>query len=109
MSVYTVLHYQTGEGRDVVAEWLRGLRDRRAAARVAARLDRVAAGSLGDWKPVRDGVCELRVHHGPGYRVYFARTGGVVVLLLCGGDKDSQDKDIERALEYLKDFKRRSP
>jgi putative addiction module killer protein len=108
MPVYIVLHYQTSEGRNVVAEWLRGLRDRLAAARIAARLDRMAAGNLGDWKPLRDGVCELRVHHGPGYRVYFARTGEAFVLLLCGGDKGAQDKDIERALEYLKDYKRRS-
>lgn len=107
--MYTVFHYQTSEGRDIVAEWLRDLRDRLAAARIVARLDRVAAGNLGDWKPVRNGVCELRIHHGPGYRVYFVRTGEVFVLLLCGGDKDTQDKDIERAIEYLKDFKRRSP
>lgn len=53
-------------------------------------------------------MCELRVHHGPGYRVYFARTGEAFVLLLCGGDNGAQDKDIERALEYLKDYKRRS-
>ena len=107
--MYTLLHYQTSEGRDVIEDWLVSLRDRRAAARIAARLARAAGGNLGDWKPVREGVCELRVHNGPGYRVYFARLGQVVVLLLCGGDKGSQDADVDTALERFKDFKRRTP
>jgi putative addiction module killer protein len=77
--------------------WLSGLRDRRAVARIAARLDRLATGNAGDVKPVGDGVSEMRIDHGPGYRVYFMQRGEILIVLLCGGDKSSQDKDIEQA------------
>ena len=77
--------------------WLRELRDRRAVARIQARLDRLAAGNPGDVKPVGSGISELRIDHGPGYRVYFIQRGPVVIVLLCGGDKSSQSGDIERA------------
>ncbi|HZW15503.1 MAG TPA: type II toxin-antitoxin system RelE/ParE family toxin [Brevundimonas sp.] len=73
------------------------LRDRTARAIIARRIDRVASGNLGDVKAVGDGVSELRVDHGPGYRVYFVRRGQSVIVLLCGGDKSSQAKDILRA------------
>lgn len=89
-------------------EWLEALTDREARARIQARLDVVAAGSFGDVEPVGEGVLELRVHWGPGYRVYFARIGGGVVLLLCGGDKRTQHKDIEDAKGHFNDFKRRT-
>jgi len=74
--------------------WLGGLRDARAAARIQARLDRMALGHLGDAKPVGDGISEIRIDHGPGYRVYFMRRGRLVVVLLCGGDKSTQGRDI---------------
>lgn len=105
----TVRRYQTSDGRDVVGQWLAGLKDTTARARIAVRIARLAAGNFGDCKPLRDGVSELRVDHGPGYRVYFARVGGTVVLLLCGGVKGTQRADIARAVGNLQDFKRRSP
>ena len=76
---------------------MRGLRDRRAVARINARLLRIEAGHFGDAKLLRDGVVELRIHYGPGYRLYVMRRGATVVVLLCGGDKASQRRDIERA------------
>lgn len=77
--------------------WLRGLRDIRAQARILARLDRFAHGNPGDVKPVGGGVSEMRINYGPGYRVYFLRRGRLVVVLLCGGDKSTQSKDIAQA------------
>lgn len=100
--------YQTAERRRPFQEWLLRLRDAQAAARIEARLARLAAGSFGDSKPVGEGVMELRIDWGPGYRVYFARLGQVVILLLCGGDKRTQQKDIERAKDYFDDFKART-
>jgi len=79
-------------------DWLDALEDKRAQIRIAARLRQVEAGNLGDWKPVRGEVSELRVHIGPGYRLYFARRGSMLVILLCAGDKSSQKGDIERAI-----------
>ena len=77
--------------------WMRRLRDRRAVARIVARLLAVEDGHLGDVRPVGGGVSEMRIHHGPGYRVYYITRGTEVIVLLCGGDKDSQRRDIERA------------
>jgi len=78
-------------------EWLTGLRDIQARVRIAKRIDRIAQGNFGDAKSVGDGVSELRFDFGPGYRIYYVRRGNVVMILLCGGDKDSQARDIERA------------
>ena len=77
--------------------WLRRLRDRRTIARINARLRLASQGDLGDTRSVGDGIQEMRIHSGPGYRLYFIREGAVVIVLLCGGDKDSQSRDIERA------------
>jgi putative addiction module killer protein len=77
--------------------WLRKLKDRRAAARVLIRIDRLAAGNPGDVKPVGGGICELRIDYGPGYRVYYLQQGDRLILLLCGGDKSTQDADITTA------------
>lgn len=85
--------------------WLSSLRDRRAVARIAARLDRLAAGNPGDAEPVGDGVSELRVNYGPGYRMYFIQRGPVLVILLCGGDKSSQDRDIRQAKVLAEQWK----
>jgi len=101
-------YYQTRDGRQPFVEWLAGLTDKEARARIQARLDVVATGSLGDVRPVGEGVLELRISWGPGYRVYFARIGQLVVLLLCGGDKRTQDEDIKTAKDHFKDFKRRT-
>jgi putative addiction module killer protein len=81
----------------VFEAWLGKLRDRVARAVIARRIDRIATGNFGDVKSVGDGVSELRIDHGPGYRVYFVRRGETVIVLLCGGDKGSQAKDILRA------------
>jgi putative addiction module killer protein len=108
MNPVEILQYQTKDGRTPVSEWLDGLRDATARARIVARLDRLAAGLLGDWKALGGGISELRVDHGPGYRVYFAQRGDTFILLLCGGDKRTQAKDIERAHAYWKDYKARS-
>lgn len=85
--------------------WLTGLQDRRAVARIAARLDRLAGGNPGDVQPVGNGVSELRIHYGPGYRVYFLQRGPVLIVLLCGGDKSSQEKDIIQAKALAAEWK----
>jgi putative addiction module killer protein len=77
--------------------WLETLRDRRAAAKIAARLARLELGNFGDAEAVGEGVSELRIHYGPGYRAYFVQRGDVLVVMLCGGDKSSQVRDISRA------------
>lgn len=78
-------------------QWLEKLRDRTARAIISRRIDRVAEGNLGDVKSLGDGISEIRVDHGPGYRVYFTRRGKVLIVLLCGGDKGSQTRDVARA------------
>ena len=88
----------------VFAAWIEGLKDFRARARIFVRLDRLASGNLGDVKAVGGGVSELRVPYGPGYRVYFKQVGPVIVVLLCGGDKSSQARDIKRARALAEDL-----
>ena len=83
--------------------WIRGLPNRRAVHRINAHLTAVSEGNFGDTRPVGDGVSEMRIHYGPGYRLYFIREGGAIVVLLCGGDKDSQRRDIERAKELARE------
>jgi putative addiction module killer protein len=100
--------YATEDGKDVFGEWLRKLKDRRARASIETRLMRVALGNFGDCKAVGSGVWELRVDVGPGYRVYYARDGKIVVLLLCGGDKRTQTRDISRSIEYWTDYLERN-
>lgn len=85
--------------------WLRGLRDVRAVARIQVRIDRLALGNPGDVKPVDAGISEMRIDYGPGYRVYFMRRGPVVIVLLCGGDKSSQQQDIEDAKALAAEWK----
>jgi putative addiction module killer protein len=88
----------------VFAEWLAGLADRRAQEAIARRLVRVQSGNLGDVAPVGEGVSEMRIFHGPGYRLYFAQRARSVVILLCGGDKGSQARDIARARQLAKEL-----
>lgn len=85
------------------AQWFKRLRDRQARARINARIRRLSLGNPGDVKPVGEGVSELRIDHGPGYRVYFVQHGWALVLL-AGGDKQSQDSDIDKALELARDL-----
>ena len=84
--------------------WFSGLKDRRAVARIAARIDRLAVGNPGDVKPVGDGISEMRIDVGPSYRVYFIHEGKVVIVLLCGGDKSIQARDISRARKLAKEW-----
>ena len=106
--LYTLEEYVTEDGKIPFRDWLRGLRDVRARAKIRVRLNRIRLGNFGDAKPVGKGVYELRIPHGPGYRVYYARIGQRIVLLLCGGDKSSQRRDIAKAKVYLEDYLRRS-
>ncbi len=103
-----VKHYITTDGVDIFARWVDGLRDRHAAAKVLARIERLALGNFGDCESVGSGVLELRIDWGPGYRVYLARLGQTVVLLLCGGDKRNQQRDINDAKTYFADHKARA-
>ena len=89
---------------EVYARWLDGLRDVRARARVLVRVERLVAGNPGDARPVGEGVSELRIDYGPGYRVYFKRRGRTVVVLLAGGDKRSQSANIETALRLARNL-----
>lgn len=85
------------QSTSIFSDWLRGLRDERALARITVRIDRLRLGNPGDVRAVGDGVSELRIDYGPGYRVYFCQRGRRLFLLLCGGDKRSQDTDIRLA------------
>ena len=106
--VIEVRHYVTPSGKDIFDEWLTRLADPRAQAKIAARINRLAAGNFCDCKPLRESVYELRIGWGPGYRVYYGFIGRVCVLLLCGGDKRKQSADIQGAIRYLRDYKERS-
>lgn len=90
---------------DVFDTWLRKLRDARARARIQARILRLSLGNAGDAKPVGEGISELRIDYGPGYRVYFLRRGEELIVLLCGGDKTSQDRDIADAKAIARQWK----
>ena len=101
--MFIVRHYLSEDERDPFQEWLKKLRDPIAKLQVVRRVNRVEGGNFGDHKFCREGVSELRIDQGVGYRVYYALASNVVVLLLCGGDKGSQDADIERAIGYWND------
>ena len=102
-----ILHYLTPDGRDLYQQWLDALRDRGTRIMIDRRVERLARGNFGDHKFCRDGVWELRVDCGPGYRVYYAQAGQAVVLLLCGGDKGNQNSDIERAVQCWRNWQTR--
>ncbi len=88
----------------IFMDFIEDLVDERAQAKIAARIERLAAGNAGDVAPVGEGVSEMRIHYGPGYRVYFVRRGRTVIFLLCGGDKSTQDKDIKAAKLLAQDL-----
>ena len=89
---------------EIFYRWLKALRDAQAKARIAARVRRLAFGNPGDVKPVGGGISELRIPYGPGYRVYFVQRGSVLIVLLCGGDKKTQKRDIETAKQLAKEI-----
>ncbi|NOX60805.1 MAG: type II toxin-antitoxin system RelE/ParE family toxin [Chloroflexi bacterium] len=105
---YILEEYVTAKGKNPFREWLHGLRDIRARAKIRVRLNRIRLGNFGDVKSLGGGIFELRIRYGPGYRVYFARTERRIVLLLCGGDKSTQRRDIQKARDYWRDYQRRS-
>jgi len=100
--------YVTEEGRAPFTEWLDSLRDIRGREKIRARLNRIRLGNFGDSSSVGEGVEELRIDFGPGYRVYFGQAGTKIVLLLCGGDKSTQTQDILQAKRCWKDYQKRS-
>lgn len=97
--------YQDADGKIPFDEWIYALRDSRAKTRVQLRIDRLELGLEGDWKSVGEGIRELRIPVGKGYRVYYAWSGEAIVLLLCGGDKSTQSKDIRQAQHYWRHYK----
>jgi putative addiction module killer protein len=106
MAAFEVRHYRTADGVDIFGAWFDRLGNQHAQERIAVRIDRLELGLFGDAKLLREGegVRELRVDYGPGYRVYYALAGRAVVLLLCGGDKRTQRADVARAVRYWLDF-----
>ncbi|MBW4623597.1 MAG: type II toxin-antitoxin system RelE/ParE family toxin [Cyanosarcina radialis HA8281-LM2] len=102
-----IRRYVTADGRIPFDEWYCSLRDRKTQYKIDARLERVSIGNLGDYRSVGEGVCELRIKYGPGYRIYFGQIGTTIVLLLCGGDKSTQEQDINKAKEYWADYEDR--
>jgi len=105
--MFDILEYAGADGKSVVKTWRDNLADDRAKAKITLRLERLAHGGFGDHHAVGEGVSELRIDYGPGYRVYYGMVGKTVVLLLCGGDKRKQNADIAKAIGYFKDYKKR--
>ena len=97
--------YQTPNGQEPFTEWFEAIQNQETQDRIQKRLDRLALGNFGDYRTVGGGVFELRIHFGAGYRVYFGAVDNTIVLLLCGGDKSSQTRDIERAKNYWLEYK----
>lgn len=97
---WEIREYLRPDGSCPFRNWLRSLKDINARARIRVRINRIRLGNFGDCKPVGSGVSELRIDYGPGYRVYFGRAGEKLVMLLCGGSKKNQEKDIKLAKEY---------
>ena len=106
-SLFTLEYYITETGKIPFKDWLENLKNIHARAKIRVALDRVRLGNFGHAKFIGEGINELKIDFGPGYRVYYALAGDAIVLLLLGGDKASQSKDIVRAKEYWKEFKRR--
>jgi putative addiction module killer protein len=102
-----VLAYQTRGGKIPFNEWLDDLADQKTVLRILARIARVRQGNLGDFNGVGEGVLELRADFGPGYRIYFGQESQTLVILLCGGDKRSQERDIQQAQQYWRDYNER--
>ncbi|MDN3505956.1 MAG: type II toxin-antitoxin system RelE/ParE family toxin [Simkaniaceae bacterium] len=99
-----IRYYEASSGKSPFTTWVEGLKEKHTRAKIFTRIDRFRFGNFGDCKSVGDGVYELRVHYGPGIRIYYSKIGNKIVLLLCGGDKSTQNKDINKAKEYLRDY-----
>lgn len=96
--------FETDLGQCPFDAWFNNLREMHTRAKILTRIDRLKLGNFGDCKSLGDGVSELRIHYGPGIRIYYSKIGNKIILLLCGGDKGSQRKDISKAKEYLKEY-----
>lgn len=106
--MYEILHYLDESGIDLYQDWLDSLRDRVAKVAIIKRVARMEVGLFGDCKSLREGILEIRIDVGAGYRVYYAHVGNQVILLTSGGNKKSQSRDIERAVMLLKDWEERN-
>ena len=104
---WEIREYLKPDGGCPFRSWLKSLKDIKARAKIRVRINRIRLGNFGDCKSVGSGVSEFRIDYGPGYRVYFSRVGKKLVLLLCGGSKKNQEKDIKLAKEYWNDYKKR--
>jgi putative addiction module killer protein len=105
MVSFNVINYTAADGVDIFDTWLRSVRDVGVRANILRRIDRLSSGNAGAQRYLRRGISELKIDVGPGYRVYFARVGELIILLLCGGNKSTQGADIERAISYLEDWR----
>ena len=108
--MYEIEEYVTADGKVPFSDWLLGVKDKRAQAKVHARIRRPSLGNFGDWKPITGakGVFEMREHYGPGYRIFYSVIGNKIVLLLIGSEKKDQDKAITKAAAYLVDYEERA-
>ena len=107
VSAQEIQEYIKSDGKNPFRGWLRSLQNKQARARIRVRLNRIRLGNFGDAKAVGKGVNEIRIHHGPGYRIYFGRVSNTIVLLLCGGGKKTQHQDIQKAQAFWKDYQER--
>ena len=104
--MFQIVNYVSPDGKDIYGDWIKHLRDTRSQIAIIRRIERLRQGNFGDHKSCGNGVWELRIDLGPGYRVYYGLAGEQVVLLLCGGDKATQNRDIDRAAEFWKAFRK---
>lgn len=100
-------YYKTPNGKSPFAAWIKKIKDHTVRSRIERRLERLEIGHYGDCEVVESGIYELRLHFGPGYRIYFAESGETIVIILCGGDKSNQSKDIEKAKQYWQELRGR--
>ena len=101
----TIREYITTDNKNPFGDWFDSLKDAKTKAKIDVRIGRLRLGNFGDAKSVSKGVYELRIHFGPGYRIYYGQEGTKIIILLCGGDKNSQKKDIKKAIFFWEDYK----
>jgi putative addiction module killer protein len=105
--LYEVLKYKSTSGKEPFGDWINSIKDTTTSIRIEKRIELIRNGNFGDYKYLENGIYELRFHFGSGYRVYYAKDGNKIIILLCGGDKSTQTKDIVRAKKYYKDYLQR--
>ncbi|MBF0428625.1 MAG: type II toxin-antitoxin system RelE/ParE family toxin [Magnetococcales bacterium] len=107
--MFEILEYITIDGQKPFAAWLLAIKDKRTQAKIRARIARASLGNFGDWKSLENsgGICEMREHYGPGYRIFYKRVGNRIILLLAGSMKPDQEKTVKQARDYLADYERR--